>query len=146
MDKKDILRFWKKVQKTETCWNWIAGSRGNGYGCLKYKRKTIDAHRFSWMIHFGTIPSDKVICHQCDNRSCINPNHLFLGSYKENMEDAVRKHRLPEPKHKKYFSKEARHTADKKLWLDYWHRKGKYLREIRKNKIVESPSGKAASC
>lgn len=90
-----MKRFFEKVVKTDTCWNWTAAIRGkSGYGCMKYQGRVIDAHRISWMLHKGDIPKDKLVCHTCDNRKCVNPEHLFLGSYKDNMQDCISKNRF----------------------------------------------------
>ncbi len=98
-------RFFNKVEKTDYCWNWIAGSRGKGYGAFKYKSKVIDAHRMSWLLHNGKIPNDLFVCHKCDNPSCVNPNHLFLGTHSDNMKDAYVKGRLNTDTIRKPFSK-----------------------------------------
>lgn len=91
-------RFWSKVNKTnniEDCWEWTASGRGNGYGAIKYKGKVIDAHRLSYILHFGDIKDSQIfVCHKCDNRKCVNPNHLFIGSHSDNMKDAYKKGRL----------------------------------------------------
>lgn len=93
-----MKRFFEKIDKTSYCWNWTASSRGNGYGAFKFKGKVIDAHRVSWMIHNGEIPKGLFVCHKCDNRKCVNPDHLFLGTQKDNMQDCKNKGRLVTPK------------------------------------------------
>lgn len=88
-------RFETKFKKIKSgCWEWIAGSRGVGYGAIKVKGKTIDAHRISYLIYRGEIPENLNVCHTCDNRKCVNPDHLFLGTHSDNMQDCSKKNRL----------------------------------------------------
>lgn len=87
-------RFYSKIEKTDTCWLWKAGQRGNGYGAIKVNGKTVLAHRFSYELHKGEIPNGLYVCHSCDVRSCVNPDHLWLGTQKDNMMDARVKGRL----------------------------------------------------
>lgn len=76
------------------CWEWQGHLHANGYGRLTNKRKTQYAHRFMYESFYGEIPEGMDVCHKCDNRKCVNPNHLFLGSRKDNMRDAMIKGRL----------------------------------------------------
>ena len=101
-----IKRFWAKVEKTENCWNWTASCATNGYGQLVIrengKQKRWTAHRLSWFIHFGLIPKGEgfhgtCVLHHCDNRKCVNPDHLFLGTNKDNIRDCVAKGRYTPP-------------------------------------------------
>lgn len=80
-------------QLTE-CWEWQGHLHANGYGRLTNRRKTQYAHRFMYKAFYGEIPEGFDVCHKCDNRKCVNPKHLFLGSRKDNMEDAQIKGRL----------------------------------------------------
>lgn len=91
-------RFWNKVEKTKTCWLWIGAKIGSKYGVIKVNQKNILAHRFSWELHRGEIPEGEgfhgiCVLHSCDNRNCVNPKHLFLGTQKDNMIDKVKKKR-----------------------------------------------------
>ena len=90
-----MQRFFDKINKSEDgCWLWTAGGRGTGYGAIKYNGKIVDAHRVSWILHFGEIPEGMFICHKCDVRKCVNPDHLFIGTHKDNMQDCIKKGRF----------------------------------------------------
>jgi hypothetical protein len=88
-------KFWSKVEISDQdkCWRWIGAKRWNGYGKFTHLEKTILAHRASYQIAFGSIEKNMVICHKCDNRWCVNPNHLWSGTQGENLSDMFAKGR-----------------------------------------------------
>jgi hypothetical protein len=89
----DKARFWVKVKQTDYCWNWEGGTNGDGYGIFRIKEDTRLAHRISFQIISGSIPDNINVCHTCDNPKCVNPDHLFTGTQKDNMLDKMRKGR-----------------------------------------------------
>lgn len=98
--KQKILseRFFEKVALIpfHTCWEWIGAVASNGYGVINQGRRTtgiMRAHRVSWEIHFGPVPDKLWVLHKCDNRTCVNPAHLFLGTRQDNVDDMVNKKR-----------------------------------------------------
>ena len=87
-------RFWNFVNKTKSCWLWIGEIR-NGYGKFKLdSRHFVSAHRFAYEDYFGKIPVNMSVLHQCDNPPCVRPDHLFLGTHKDNARDALLKGRM----------------------------------------------------
>jgi hypothetical protein len=88
-------RFWSKVQKTDGCWSWMANRTIDGYGVLRLGDKNQRVHRIMWELTYGPIPVGLNVLHHCDNPGCVNPEHLFLGSQKDNGEDMSRKGRAP---------------------------------------------------
>ena len=75
------------------CWVWTAHKDRVGYGTVKLKNRHTMAHRLSWMIHCGEIPVGLLVLHRCDNRACVNPDHLWLGTHQDNADDKVAKGR-----------------------------------------------------
>lgn len=97
MESKYEAAFWNKVNKTDSCWEWTA-AKSNGYGvCAISNTKIEKAHRFSWMIAFGKIPDGLFVCHKCDNRGCVRPEHLFVGTNHDNVKDMISKKRNSPP-------------------------------------------------
>lgn len=94
IDVSDKDRFMRKVSKTMSCWNWEGSKLRKGYGSFNVNNTIVRAHRFSYSANKGPIPSGLFVCHTCDNPSCVNPEHLFLGDNMANMRDAKAKRRL----------------------------------------------------
>ena len=95
-------RFWRYARRSDNngCWAWAGARDHNGYGYMgikvrqgKNNHTAIRAHRVSWMIHRGPIPRGMCVLHKCDNPQCTNPDHLFLGTRKDNNEDKIIKNR-----------------------------------------------------
>lgn len=80
-------RFWSKVEKTDGCWNWIAGKFADGYGTFKADGKMVHSHRHAWLMSVGPIPEGLELDHVCMNRACVKIEHLRLATHKENMEN-----------------------------------------------------------
>jgi hypothetical protein len=93
-------RFFGSIQyePNSGCWLWERALWRRGYGRFKINGKYKAAHRFSYEIHHGGIPEDQLILHRCDTPPCVNPNHLFAGTEKDNMVDMVQKGRNPNRK------------------------------------------------
>lgn len=88
------LRFYTKYNKsTNGCWEWNGALRDDGYGILKVNNRCDGAHRFSYELYIGEIPNSLCVLHRCDNRKCVNPFHLFLGTKSDNMIDCIKKGR-----------------------------------------------------
>ena len=93
-------RFKTKYKIVESgCWEWQAGRVQAGYGVFYFHGKSKYAHRMSYEFFIGEIPDELLVCHTCDNPSCVNPFHIFLGTDKTNVADSMNKLRRPVFKH-----------------------------------------------
>lgn len=80
-------RFLVQVDKSDGCWIWTGTIGSNGYGLIKDNYRTRTAHRVSYELHKGPIPQGLMICHTCDVKACVNPEHLYAGDAFDNMRD-----------------------------------------------------------
>lgn len=92
-------RFWQNVAKRgpDDCWPWTAHTNDAGYGMIGKGNNSIRAHRYSYELHFGAIPDGLHVLHHCDNPTCVNPAHLFIGDDAANMQDKTDKGRAYRP-------------------------------------------------
>lgn len=99
LEQRDVERFWRKVDKRgpDDCWEWVGSLSVRDYGRMKVCGKLVQAHRLSYEIANGAIPDGIFVCHKCDNPKCVNPSHLWLGTHRDNMQDARRKGRQYAP-------------------------------------------------
>lgn len=91
-------RFWAKVEKTPLCWIWLGARTSKGYGNIGWGPRgavhNTSAHRFSYQLNVGVVPDNLYVLHRCDNRACVRPDHLFLGTARDNILDCFHKGRM----------------------------------------------------
>lgn len=118
-----IDRFWSHVDKSGSCWLWVGGCTSNGYGSFTVKRKFFPAHRWLYQHLHGPVPKGIEICHHCDVKTCVNPEHLFAGTKSDNMRDCAAK---------------GRNAMQRRPWKSHFYRnsepskRGWELRRVRK--------------
>lgn len=96
MGRTPAERFWEKVERRghDECWPWLGSKDRWGRGYFSFRGKTERAPRVAWSLSYGEpFPADKDACHTCDNPTCVNPRHIWIGDARENLRDAVRKGR-----------------------------------------------------
>ena len=109
-----LNRFWSKVNKRgkDECWMWIAYRYKDGYGRFRLRSITQYAHRVAWELTNGPIPKGKCILHKCDNKGCVNPNHLYLGTYSDNVYDRYKRNPESYPGNPKLSIKEVQRIRE----------------------------------
>lgn len=133
MDLKE--RFWAKVKREDGCWEWTAHIDDWGYGVFRVNRKLCKAHRVSWEWENGPIPDGSLVLHRCDNPKCVRPDHLFLGTPKDNMRDASAKGRLIQQKDPSKQPRGERHGS--KTRPEKWYAGEKHGMAVLTNAQVE---------
>lgn len=103
MNDRNVLEdVWKRIDKKEEddCWEWMGFKNQKGYGRMSINKKLHSCHRIVYELIHNSVPKGMLVCHSCDNPSCCNPRHLFLGTNKDNINDMKNKHRQSMGEHR----------------------------------------------
>lgn len=156
MPLKERLYSRVKVDPVSGCWEW-QGSKRNGYGRITIgsrkdgSRKSVCAHRLSYILSKGDIPNGMEVCHKCDNPCCINPDHLFAGTGQDNVDDREAKHRnkvkIGEDQPRAKLSKEkVKEARDKKIFYNVPYEKLAKEYGVSKKTMQNAIKGKTWKC
>jgi hypothetical protein len=142
----DAEQFWERVDVRggNECWEWKRGKKGGGYGNARWKGHDAYAHRVVWELTNGLIPDGLLVLHACDNPPCCNPSHLFLGTAKDNILDAMRKGRAhnEEQRRKNSEANKGNHISEEARRKISEVHKGKIVSEETRRKMSEAKIGK----
>lgn len=139
-----LNRFWRRVQKTDACWNWTGARSESGYGVFRRRGKVVRAHRHSYELHRGPISPGLLVCHHCDNRVCVRPDHLFLGTHADNTHDMMAKGRCGKSGAPGIRNSKARLTEEqvREIRRDYCGRRGQIAAIARRYGITRQSIGR----
>ena len=93
-DAATIARFLASVERTEACWVWTRPTNNKSYGYISLRKRKVLAHRLAYLVWIGPIPDGFCVLHRCDNPKCVRPDHLFVGTLKDNAVDMAQKGRV----------------------------------------------------
>jgi hypothetical protein len=110
MTEEQLVRFWSKIDKSGECWLWTGALYKTGYGHVRINRHDYRAHRIVYELLKGPIPEGLFVCHTCDVRRCVRPEHLWLGTTGDNTRDASAKGRMSYPRPRSPNAKIGAHT------------------------------------
>lgn len=129
----NILRIQERIKKNQEsdCWIWTGHIQNSGYGMITINKKNFLAHRLSYEAFIGKIPKGINVCHKCDVKLCCNPEHLFLGTQKENIADCIKKGRHLSPGSGKVVCKNGHGFTEENTYLWKGHRQCKLCKRTR---------------